>query len=79
MRKIYTAPFMLLLVSLVLLIVGIVLKSAVVVAGVTGLVIAWFLCIDSLIVSSKISVARRVALFVTVISLPIAIALYMGT
>jgi len=72
------APLALLLVSAALMIVSIVLKSLLVIAGVTGLVIAWFLCIDKLISAAKLSIAYRVLLIGVAIGLPVAITIYMG-
>lgn len=72
------APLALLLISVALMIVSIVFKSMLVIAGVTGLVIAWFLCIDKLISAAKLSVAYRLLLAVVAIGLPVAITIYMG-
>jgi len=72
------APLALLLISAALMIASIVLKSMLVIAGVTGLVIAWFLCIDKLISAAKLSVTYRVLLAGIAIGLPVAITIYMG-
>jgi len=72
------APLMLLLVSLSLMVIGIVLKSLIVLAGVTGLVLAWFLCIDTLIVNHKMNMIKRIVFGGIIIALPIALAVYMG-
>jgi len=71
-------PLALLFVSLSLMIVGIVLKSLIVLAGVTGLVLAWFLCIDTLIVNYKMNTVKRIVFGGIIIALPIALAMYMG-
>ena len=72
------APLALLFVSLSLMITGIVLKSLIVLAGVTGLVLAWFLCIDTLIANYKMNMIKRIVFAGIVIMLPIALAMYMG-
>ena len=72
------APMALLLISAALMIVSIVLKSMLVIAGVTGLVIAWFLCIDKLISAVKLSLFYRVLLAGIAIGLPVAITIYMS-
>jgi len=72
------APMALLLISIVLMAVSIILKSTLVIAGVTGLVVAWFLCIDKLISSSKLSLAYKVILAAVAIGLPVAVSAYMG-
>ena len=71
-------PLALLFVSLSLMILGIVLKSLIVLAGVTGLVLAWFLCIDALIVHYKMNTIKRIIFGGIIIALPIALAMYMG-
>ena len=58
--------------------VSVLLQSMLVIAGVTGLVIAWFLCIDKLISASKLSIAYRVVLAGIAIGLPLAVTVYMG-
>jgi len=58
--------------------IGILLKSMVVIAGVTGMVLAWFLCIDTLIANHKMSLIKRIVFGSIIISLPMAIAFYMG-
>jgi hypothetical protein len=78
MKRSDTAPLILLVISLILMFIGIVLKSLVVIAGVTGLVIAWFLCIDTLIVNLKLSVVKKVVLLATVIGLPILVTYFMS-
>jgi hypothetical protein len=72
------APLILLFASLALMIVGIVLKSLIVLAGVTGLVLAWFLCIDTLIANHKMNTIKRIVFGGIIIMLPIALAIYMG-
>jgi len=72
------APLALLFVSLSLMITGIVLKSLIVLAGVTGLVLAWFLCIDTLIANYRMNMIKRIVFAGIVIMLPIALAMYMG-
>ncbi len=72
------APLMLLFISLSLMVIGIMLKSLIVLAGVTGLVIAWFLCIDTLIVNYKMNIIKRIVFGGIIIMLPIALALFMG-
>jgi len=71
------APLALLFVSVALMAISIILKSTLVIAGVTGLVIAWFLSIDTLISSSKLSLTYRILLAGIAIGLPIAITIYM--
>jgi hypothetical protein len=78
MKRSDTAPLILLVISFILMFIGIVLKSLVVIAGVTGLVIAWFLCIDTLIVNLKLSVVKKVVLLATVIGLPILVTYFMS-
>lgn len=73
------APLALLFVSLALMITGIVLKSLVVIAGVTGLVLAWFLCIDTLIANHRMNMVKRIVFGSIIISLPILFAMYMGS
>ncbi len=72
------APLALLIISVSLMIVSIILKSTLIIAGVTGLVVAWFLCIDTLISASKLSTTYKVFLAVIVIGLPVAVSAYMG-
>ncbi|TKK66387.1 hypothetical protein FC093_17585 [Ilyomonas limi] len=72
------APLALLFVSLSLMIIGIVFKSLIVLAGVTGIVLAWFLCIDTLIVNHKMNIIKRIVFGGIIIALPIALAMYMG-
>lgn len=69
---------MLLAVSAGLMTISIVLKSMLVIAGATGLVFAWFLCIDKLIAASRLSLIYKLILAGIVIGLPIAITAYMG-
>jgi len=72
------APLILLFASLALMIVGIVLKSLIVLAGVTGIVLAWLLCIDTLIANYKMNIIKRIIFAGIIIMLPIAVAVYMG-
>lgn len=72
------APLALLFVSLSLMIIGIVFKSLIVLAGVTGIVLAWFLCIDTLIVNHKMNIIKRIVFGGIIIALPVALAMYMG-
>ena len=72
------APLALLFISLSLMAIGIVLKSLIVLAGVTGLVFAWFLCIDNLIANYKMNTIKRIVFGGIIIMLPIALAMYMG-
>ncbi len=71
-------PLTLLTVSVSLMIAGVLLKSMIVLAGVTGLVCAWFLCIDTLIANYKMNLVKRIIFGGIIIVLPIAIAAYMG-
>lgn len=73
------APLILLMVSMALMITGILLKSLVVVAGVTGLVLAWFLCIDTLIANHRMNMIKRIVFGSIVISIPMIMAFYMGS
>ena len=72
------APLTLLFVSLSLMIIGIALKSLIVLAGVTGLVVAWLLCIDTMIANYKMNMIKRIVFGGIIIALPIALAMYMG-
>jgi hypothetical protein len=72
------APLALLLVSTVLLFVSLMLKSMLVIAGLTGVVIAWFLCIDKLIAASRLSFTHRLLLACIAIGLPVIITIYLG-
>ena len=72
------APLALLIVSVGLMIVSVVLQSMLVIAGLTGLVVGWFLCIDKLISAAKLSIAYRVVLACVAIGLPVAISVYMS-
>jgi hypothetical protein len=68
----------LLVVSIALMAVSVMLKSMFVIAGVTGLVIGWFLCIDKLITASQLSLSAKVLFAVVVIGLPVVISGVMG-
>lgn len=72
------APLVLLFISLSLMVTGIVLKSLIVLAGVTGLVVAWFLCIDTVIANYKMNTIKRIVFGGIIIMLPIALAMYLG-
>jgi len=72
------APLALLFISAALMAVSIILKSTMVIAGVTGMVIAWFLCIDTLISAQRLSLAYRILLAGIAVGLPIAVTAYMG-
>jgi len=72
------APLALLFISVSLMALSVILKSMLVIAGVTGLVIAWFLCIDKLISASKLSLAYRVLLIGITVGLPIGVTIYMS-
>lgn len=78
MKKADVAPLMLLIVSLGLMFIGIVLKSMVVIAGVTGLVVSWFLCIDYLLVNHKMPAVKKIVFALAVIGLPICITMFIG-
>lgn len=78
MRKGDVGPLILLIVSLGLMFLGVVLKSMVIVAGVTGLVISWFLCIDTLIVNHKMPLVKKAVFALAVIGLPIAVTVFIG-
>jgi len=72
------APLVLLIVSVVLMAISVMLKSMLVIAGVTGLVVAWFLCIDRLIASSKLSLAARLVFAGAVVGLPVFVTVAMS-
>lgn len=72
------APLALLLISVVLMAISVILKSTLVVAGVTGLVIAWFLCIDKLISASRLSLTYKVILAAVAVGLPVVVSVYLG-
>ncbi len=71
------ATFSLLFISLPVLFAGIVLKSLVIVAGVAGLVIAWFLCIDAIIADHKMNVIKRIFFGSIIVFVPLIFALYL--
>ena len=73
------APLSLLLISLPLLIAGLFLKNLVVVAGITGLLFTWFLCIDTIIVNHQMNWVKRIVFGSIVILLPIMFAVYLGS
>jgi hypothetical protein len=70
-RKFDTALIALLIVSLSLLAIGAYTKNAAIVAGVTGLIATWFLCIDKLI-AHTLSLAAKIGLIVFVVAVPVA-------
>jgi hypothetical protein len=78
MKKGNAGPLVLLIISLGLLFLGILLKSLVIIAGVTGLVISWFLCIDTLIVDQKMPVVKKAVFALAVIGLPIVVTVLIG-
>lgn len=78
MRKRDVGPLILLIISLGLLFLGMILKSIVIIAGVTGLVVSWFLCIDTLIVNHKMPTLKKAVFALAVIGLPIAVTVLMG-
>jgi len=71
-------PLLLLIVSMVLMTVSIILKSLLIIAGATGLVVAWFLCIDRLLTSSKLSLSARLLFAGAVIGLPVFVTVVMS-
>jgi hypothetical protein len=72
------APILLLLISTALMVASIALKSMLVIAGATGLVIAWFLCIDKLLSASRLSLAAKILFAGAVIGLPVFVSVIMG-
>ena len=70
-------PLALLFFSFSLLITGIILKSLIVIAGFTGLVIAWFLCIDTILANRRMNLVKRIVFGGIVIFLPVLFAIYM--
>ncbi|MGN6618389.1 MAG: hypothetical protein ACTHJ5_14545 [Ilyomonas sp.] len=78
MKKGDVGPLVLLIISLGLLFLGVILKSIVIIAGVTGLVVSWFLCIDTLIVNQKMTLVKKAVFALAVIGLPIAITVLIG-
>ncbi len=72
-------PLALLFISLALLISGVILKSLIVIAGVTGLVFAWFLCIDNMIANHKMNIIKRIFFAAIIISLPVMFSVYLGS
>ena len=70
-------PLALFFFSFSLLIIGIILKSLVVIAGFAGLVIAWFLCIDTILANQRMNPIKRIVFGGIVIFLPVLFALYM--
>ena len=72
------APIALLIFSLLLMGTGVLFKSLIVLAGVTGIVCAWFLCIDTFIANHKMNMIKRIVFGGIIIMLPLAIAMYMG-
>ena len=72
------APIVLLIVSLIFMAFGLFFKSLIVLAGVTGLVCAWFLCIDNLIANYNMNMIKRIIFGGIIILMPVAIAFYMG-
>jgi hypothetical protein len=65
--------------GLILLIAGILLKSLLAVAGVTGLITAWFLCIDNVIANHRMSSLKLVVFGSIILLLPMFFAIYMGS
>ena len=72
-------PLALLLIGFSLLLTGIFLKSLIVIAGVSGLVIAWFLCIDAVIANHKMNNIKRVIFGSIIVFVPMMFALYLGS
>lgn len=73
------APLALLLISFTLLAIGVSIKSLLVIAGVAGLVIAWFLCIDNIIANHKMNIIKRIVFGGLIVFIPIMFALYLGS
>lgn len=73
------ASLALLFISAALLMSGIAFKSLLVVAGVGGLVIAWFLCIDNIIANYKMNVIKRILFGGIVVFIPLLFTLYLGS
>ena len=70
-------PLALLLISLPVLLIGVFIKSLMVIAGVTGLVIAWFICIDHVIANHKMNIVKRILFGCIIIFLPLLFAVYL--
>lgn len=64
-------------ISFALLITGMILKSLIVIAGVAGLFVAWFLCIDTILANQKMNLVKRILFGSIVIFLPILFSVYM--
>ena len=70
-------PLALFFFSFALLITGILLKSLLVIAGVAGLMIAWFLCIDTILANQRMNMIKRVMFVSIVIMLPVLFDVYL--
>ncbi len=73
------APIALLFISAVLMLSGIAFKSLLVLAGVGGLVVAWFLCIDTIIVNHKMNTIKRILFGGIIVFIPLLFAVYLGS
>ena len=62
----------------ILLFTGIFLKSLVAVAGVAGLITAWFLSIDSIIANHKMHLAKLIVFGSIILFLPLFFAVYLS-
>ena len=67
----------LLVVSLPLLLIGVFLKSLLVIAGVAGLVITWFISIDHVIANHNMNMMKRILFGGIIIFLPLLFAFYL--
>jgi hypothetical protein len=72
------SPLILLAVSTILMAISVVFKSTLVLAGVTGLVIGWFLCIDKLISASQLSLSAKILFAGVVVGLPVFVSVVIG-
>ncbi len=73
------ASVALLFIGAALLMSGIALKSLLVLAGVGGLVVAWFLCIDNIIANHKMNTIKRIVFGGIVVFIPLLFAMYLGS
>lgn len=78
MKKRDLAPLLLLLVSICLMAISIVFKSMLVLAGVTGLVTGWLLCIDKLITAQQLPPTAKVLFAGVAIGLPVFVSIFLG-
>ena len=65
--------------GLLLLAVGIFMKSLLAIAGVAGLLLAWFFSIDNVIANHKMSPVKLIVFGSIILFLPCFFAIYLGT